>query len=147
MINKFLYFFVFLLAIGSCKQTENSFDERNVRILLNNDPETLNPFNSTSLWAGYLCKHLFQPLIDIDYESSEIVPVLAKEVPILEKDLDGKWYLDIEIKDGAIWDDGAEIDAEDVIFSMKLLKLPLVDNPSLKPYFEKIEYIKRDINE
>ena len=141
MFKSTIYLLLFLFLMSSCTNQEKRYNENNVRVLLFGDPESLNPLNSTGLMAGHISRHLYQPLIHVDKKTSELVPVLVNSVPQLDKDESGKWFMEMTLRKEAKWDDGTPILAKDVLFSLKLLKLPLLDNASLKPYFEKVEDI------
>jgi len=140
-----------LLVFSSCK-TESSSDsgiegkayENKMTDYLTDSPHQLNPYNRTDATSTMLMKNIYQSLLYADVFSYEVVPQLAKAVPTPVVRADGKTELPFEIKDGAKWDNGTEITGEDVAFSLKIMKLPEVENPHMKPYFEYVEDIVID---
>lgn len=107
------------------------------------DCDMLNPINYTDASAGYTLKNLFQSLMDIDFKTLELVPVLAKSRPTVEETADGGLRITYEIRDEAVWDNGTPITADDVEFTLKVIKNPRVDNPQNKPYYEFItDFVK-----
>lgn len=101
------------------------------------DPEMLNPINATDASSNYICNHIFQKLIDVNYKNPErFVPVLAEELPLVEKTSDTTMSLTFRIRKEARWDNGSPVTAKDVEFSLKTLICPLVNDPNARPYFE-----------
>ncbi|MBK7853584.1 MAG: hypothetical protein IPJ79_00500 [Bacteroidetes bacterium] len=60
---------------------------------------------------------------------------MVKSLPLISKD--GLSYT-YELRDEPKWDDGSPLSVDDVIFTMKAHKCPLVNNPTLKPYISDI---------
>lgn len=122
-------------------QTSQAPTENRAVLHLPSNPQQLNPYNYVDAASATIMRHIFQPLINTDYFTYEMVPQLAKAVPeAVEKD--GKIIMEMEIKEGAKWDNGTPVTGEDVAFSLKILKLPKADNERIKPYFEYIEDIE-----
>ncbi len=103
------------------------------------DAQMLNPINYTDAGAGYIMKNLFYPLLNIDFETLEYVPLVAASRPEIEVTEDGKMNITYKIRPEAAWDDGTPITAKDVEFTLKVIKNPKVDNLNNKPYYEFIE--------
>lgn len=101
------------------------------------DPKGLNPYIVSDATARKICERIFQPLLNIDYQSYDLIPILAKSLPKVEKTGDGS-TMEFEIRDEAVWDNGEPITGKDVAFSLKALKVPKVDSRALRPYFEYI---------
>ncbi len=108
------------------------------------DPTQLTPFNASDPTAAIIFNHLFQTLLSFDYQTNEIIPVLAKERPTIRTIEQGKLEATFEIHEAATWDDGKPITADDVAFSIKVIKCPETDNHQLKPDFEIIEKVVID---
>ncbi len=107
------------------------------------DPKQLTPYNMNDANARIMVHRTHQSLIQLDMTTYELVPVLAKKRPVIST-VDGKVQLSMEIREEAKWDNGKPITGEDVAFSLKMMKVPKLDNASLKPYFEYIEDIEID---
>lgn len=109
------------------------------------DPEKLHPTNANDANASEIGRYMFQMLLDIDMESSQLVPVLAKEMPTMTLTPDGNgMVINYELKEDAVWDDGKPITARDVEFSYMCIKNPKVDCPAKKPYLDFIVDFKYD---
>jgi len=109
------------------------------------DPLMLNPMNTTDANARRMSERIFQPLIQLDYFTYDIVPVLAKARPVIKESEDGSSTMDFEIRAEAIWDDtGEPITGEDVAFTLKVMKTPKVQNGPLRLYFDYIQDVVID---
>ena len=129
----FFYFIVFILS--SCAENHPAKNEVIIHELA--DAEMLNPVNYTDANAGYIMNHIFQKLIDADFRNpSEFVPVLAESRPMIEKTPEGKMRLTFKIRKEAKWDNGSDVTAKDVDFTLKTNKNLLVNNPNQKSYFD-----------
>jgi len=109
-------------------------------VILHNlsDPDQLNPTNYQGADAGYIISNLYMSLLTVDPRDTSFpyVPALAKGLPEISKD--GLSYT-FEIHPAAAWDNGSPVTAEDIAFSIKVIKNPLVDCAQLRPYYEFIE--------
>lgn len=105
------------------------------------DPEELTPLNANDNGSTMVFQNVFQPLVQVDYKTYEIVPVLAKARPVFTDMPGGKIRADFEIRPEAKWDNGDPITGEDVDFSLRVLKNPQTNSKPLKPYFEDIEEV------
>lgn len=77
--------------------------------------------------------------MSIDFNTLELVPVVAESRPEIEVTEDNKMNITYRIRKEATWDDGTPITPKDVEFTLKVIKNPKVDNVNNKPYFEFIE--------
>jgi len=134
---------LFLGLIWSCNRAEYECKDCIIQYAAS-DPKQLTPFNATDPTAIAIFNHLFQTLIHYDYQSNELVPVLAKALPVIKSSFDGRVAVQFEIHEAAKWDDGTPITGEDVAFSIKVIKSPFTDNQYLKSRFRLIERL--DIN-
>lgn len=105
------------------------------------DPQSINLLNGQGESTTYMGYYLMPSLLGIDFKTLELVPVVAKELPTLEEKNDGKLHIHYEIRDEATWDDGTPITAQDIAFSLKIIKNPRVDCERVRPYFEFIEEV------
>lgn len=140
----------FLSSCKSDSSTSNStttnqqYENKVVDHLLGN-PQQLNPYNYADASSAMIMRYIYQSLVYTDFFNYEQVPKLAKALPVISE-RNGKVLLDMEIRPEAKWDNGAAITGEDVAFSLKMFKLPKLDNARLKPYFEYIEDVVIDAN-
>lgn len=103
------------------------------------DAQMLNPFNYSGAGAGYILSNLFYSLLEIDFNTLELVPVVAESRPEIEVTEEGKMKITYTIRKEAKFDDGTQITAKDVEFALKVILNPKVDNPNQKPSYEFIE--------
>ena len=143
-------FAILIIAICffSCDPSGNgsTADDGKVITYLSAEPKTLNPYNRTDANAAILLRRNFQPLCQLDFFDYKLVPVLATALPDVEMMDNGRVNMTLEIREEAKWDNGEPITAQDVIFSLKVMNVPSVDNKALRPYFEYIEDVKVDEN-
>lgn len=144
-----LLLIVFLAACGGNENSEEAAIKRPDYVVVHQlaDPVSLNASNSRGSASTMMYYNLYQELINADFKTLEIIPVLAKNravfKPIAGSDLVEMLF---EIKDEAVWDDGKPITGEDVAFSLKTIKLPKTDNGHKKPAFEYIKAFEIDKN-
>ncbi len=113
-----------------------------VRLHELSDADKLNPITYQDAGAGYIIRHIFMTLLEIDFETLQLSPGLAESRPVMEKDSSGTLYITYTLRKEAVWDNGQQITPQDVEFSLKCIKVPKVDNQQNKPYYEFIQDIK-----
>lgn len=131
----------FLLLFSFCSQPERTPEE--VRVRLSVEPETLNPVSYSSDGALQIINLLFQSLLSADLATDEIKPFLAEDMPTIERQ-DSLTLFTYEIRNGAKWTNGTPVTADDIAFTLKVAKAPLLNNESLKPQLEFIRDMKID---
>jgi peptide/nickel transport system substrate-binding protein len=99
------------------------------------DPEQLNPLTSNDASASEVLTYIFEALLQLDPRTLELKPLLAEARPEIAKD---KLAYTFKIRRDARFSDGRPITGEDVLFSMKAIKCPLVDAPFLRVYFDSV---------
>lgn len=104
------------------------------------DPESLNPIVSNDATAAEICSYIFETLLNQDKVTYELIPGLA-DLPEISED-----YLEytFTINKGARFSDGMPLTARDVIFTLKTIKNPFVDDEALRNYYEFIEKAEID---
>ena len=97
------------------------------------DPEGLNPFVTNDASATNIQQLVFEQPLTQDYETLELVPWLVETRPEVSEDhLEYKFKL----KEGITFSDGHPVTTEDVLFSYKAIKNPLViDAAPLRNYY------------
>ena len=103
------------------------------------DPQSLNPFNAQGEQRTYMAYQVHGSLLELDFKTYKLVPVLAKELPTFSDYKDGLSLMSYEIRPEAVWDNGTPVTAKDVEFSLMVLATPKTDNMNLKPFFEFIK--------
>ncbi|KAA9325035.1 ABC transporter substrate-binding protein [Adhaeribacter soli] len=127
----YLVFFIF--CITGCRRPQPTGKE--VRVRLMQDPESLNPVSYTSKDAAQLINLLFQSLLTVDLADGKLKPLLAEEMPLIERK-DTLTLITYTIRPEAAWTNGSPVTATDVAFSLKVRKCPLVNNEKVRPDYE-----------
>lgn len=130
MRKLYAFFLSLLLLFTSCTQTQQQPDE--VRVRLASEPQTLNPANYSDVEGMQIANLLFQSLLGADLADQQLKPVLAKSMPqIVQKDT--VTYITYELREEATWTNGTPVTSDDVAFTLKVLKAPLLQNEQIKP--------------
>lgn len=112
------------------------------------DPQRLNPITSTDASATYIEYNIFMYLLDVNKETLELNPSLAKQRPIIRELKEGAFAggiaIEYEIRPEAVWDNGQPVAARDVEFTFKAVKNPLSDCENLRPYLDFISHMEID---
>ncbi len=102
---------------------------------LSAEPEHLNYYTSTSANAKRFLDYIYEPLIDYNYETwQEDRGVLAESWEISE---DFKTFT-FHLRKNVYWHDGEPLTAHDVLFSLKAILNPFVDDAPLRVYYAKV---------
>jgi peptide/nickel transport system substrate-binding protein len=99
------------------------------------DPEQLNPLTSSDATASEILSLIFQSLLTRDPRTLELKPLIAESRPIISAD---KRVYTFKLRQDVRFQDGRPITGEDVLFSVKAIKCPLVNAPFLQVYFNSI---------
>jgi len=105
------------------------------------DPDNLHPSNGTSQTRAEISLYLNGSLLRTDLRTAEIKPALCTSLPVISTD---HLSLVFELRNGLKWDDGSPLTAKDVLFTTKVAKCPLTENPSIRPYFDLVKEISTD---
>jgi peptide/nickel transport system substrate-binding protein len=99
------------------------------------DPEQLNPLTSNDAAASEILQNIFQSLLTRDPRTLELKPLIAAARPVISQD---KLSYTFIIRRDAHFQDGRLLTGEDVLFSIKAIKCPLVNAPFLRVYFDSV---------
>jgi peptide/nickel transport system substrate-binding protein len=102
---------------------------------IRSDPEQLNPLTSNDAGANSLLGYIFENLLQRDPRTLELRPELAVARPEISED---KLEYTFKIRQDAHFQDGRPLTGEDVLFSIKATKCPLVNAPFRRVYYESI---------
>jgi len=128
MIKKLFITLFVSVTLVSCVQ-KRDLSQNTVIAHILSQPDGLHPFNDNSAMRTFVFQYTQKTLIKLDIESLEYIPTLVKEMPIASED---NLSFEYEIKEGTLWDDGTELNAEDVAFSVKLMLCPLTNNAQIR---------------
>ncbi|MDQ3292454.1 MAG: ABC transporter substrate-binding protein, partial [Bacteroidota bacterium] len=141
MSTKKLYFFlIFIFFVNACQPPGNKGE---VVVRAAADPETLNPIAFNSANAVQIIALLYQSLLTIDLQDQKLKPLLVEQLPALKQEKD-KSYFTYQLRKEAVWDDQKPVTANDVAFTLKVIKAPLVKNDKLRMALDYVQDIKLD---
>ncbi len=126
-------------GIFSCGATHFEKDPRTLYVHLSAEPDHLNPVTSTDGYASNINRHIYETLLDRDWDSLELVPQLARSWNISKDRLKYRFYL----KKDVVWSDGQPFTAEDVVYSYNVIMDPKTANAPLKVYYRDILDVKK----
>jgi peptide/nickel transport system substrate-binding protein len=99
------------------------------------DPEQLNPLTSNDAGSSEVLGYILEGLLTREPRSLELKPLIAAARPQVSKD---KLTYTFKIRKDARFQDGRPLTGEDVLFSVKAIKCPLVNAPFLRVYFNSL---------
>lgn len=133
------------ISFPDSKKADPSWSAKNEVIYhITADPGTLHPTNGNTSIRSFIFNLTQKYLFGRDYEKLELRPDLVKEIPEAAKD---RLTYRIILRKGITWDNGEPLTAEDVVFTIKANKCPLVNNSPLKPYVNNIAEVIADRND
>ena len=101
---------------GGESNTENvsgKQDKDSITYAVNAEPGNLDPQNNGILPGMMMERQIYDPLIDKDPETGELIPGLATEWEWLDET-----HLSLTLREGVKWHDGSDFTAEDVLFTL-----------------------------
>jgi len=135
----FLYLF-----FCSCKPSVQ--EENKVTIRVSRDPESLNPASFSNTVSLEIINLIYQGLYYTDPDKFTIRPLLVETVPVVTKS-DSSAVFSFRIRPEANWEPNKPITGEDIAFSLKLFRCPLVNNQQLSGRYDFIRDVKVDPND
>jgi len=99
------------------------------------DPEQLNPLTSNDASASEILQFIIEPLLTRDPRTLELKPYLAEARPAVSQD---KLVYTFKLRRDARFQDGRPVTGEDILFSIKAIKCPLVNAPFLRVYYDSV---------
>jgi microcin C transport system substrate-binding protein len=102
------------------------------------EPTTINPLNSTDLYAQNVQSYILESLATRNDDTYEWEPVLATSWTVSK---DGKEFT-FKLRQGVTWHDGQPLTAEDVKFSYDVIFDSHYDTAQMRPYYEGIEKVE-----
>ncbi|HUK40652.1 MAG TPA: peptide-binding protein, partial [Candidatus Acidoferrales bacterium] len=99
------------------------------------DPEQLNPLTSNDASASEILGYIIESLLQRDPRSLDLKPLIAEARPEISQD---KLSYTFKIRRDVHFQDGRPLTGEDVLFSIKAIKCPLVNAPFLRVYYDSV---------
>ncbi len=98
------------------------------------DPNGLNPITTSDAGASNIYKNIFEPLLDIDFSTASLTPNIAIAMPTISDD---HLTYTFTIHNNATFSDGHPLTVDDIIFTFKALKNPLIaEGAAMRNYVE-----------
>lgn len=133
------------LLLVSCGGNSNKVKEKNMNNVVVyhtiGEPDGMHPVNDNSGPRTEVNTYTQVFLVTVDMKNNQPMPYLAAQMPQVSED--GKTYV-YPLRTDMKWDDNSPITAEDVVFTFKACKCPLVNNPHSKPYLDNIQDVQVD---
>jgi ABC-type transport system substrate-binding protein len=102
---------------------------------LKNEPESLNPINSTDAYSSIVDSYVMEGLLTMNPNTYEMEPGIAEK---WEESKDGLTYT-FTIREGVTFSDGKPLTVEDIKFSFESVKDPAFKAAHRLPYYEEIQ--------
>ncbi len=134
-----LSFILTVYAGAGCKDFKSVRDSHTLYVHSGAEPGHLNPITSTEAIASSINQHIYETLLDRDYDTLELVPQLAESWEISPDRLRYRFRL----KKGVLWSDGTEFTADDIVYSFRTIKDPKVACAPLKVYYIDVKDVRK----
>ncbi len=122
------------------KKTPFRHSDNIVYARLPGEPDRLNPLVTVNAYSRTINDQIFLNLLQFDPETLELEPQLAKGRPEIATVNDGPWKGGIaytfELRPEAVWDNGAPITGDDVLFTFKAIFAPQVNSAPVRGYLD-----------
>ena len=130
------------LKIEDATTFDSSWSKENTVVNhVTTEPNGLHPCNDNSVLKPFIFQYTHRTILTNDLEHLTLKPALVKKMPQISADNLQFMY---ELKEGIKWDDGTPLSYEDILFTIKAVKCPLVNNPHQKPYLDNLKNIIPD---
>jgi peptide/nickel transport system substrate-binding protein len=131
-----------LCSCGGGKKEKKAENQSNVVVYHTiGEPDGMHPVNDNSGPRTEICNYTQIYLVNTDVKNNQPLPYLAAELPAISED--GKVYT-YKLRNDMKWDDESPVTAEDVVFTFKVNKCALANNPHTKPYLDNIVDVQPD---
>ncbi len=100
------------------------------------DAEKLLPTVTNDATASEIDDLIYEGLLIVNRETYELEPLIAKELPVVSDD---HLSYTFDIKENVTFSDGTPLTGEDIIFTIKSIKVPFVDAQALRNYFDDVK--------
>ena len=103
------------------------------------DAEKLLPTVTNDATASEIDDLIYEGLLIVNRETYQLEPLIAKELPQISDD---HLTYTFTLKENVTFSDGTPCTGEDVIFTVKTIKIPFVDSQSLRNYFDDVKSVE-----
>lgn len=127
------------VKIENAASIDSSWSKENIVVNhITTEPNGLHPCNDNSVLKPFIFQYTHRTILINDLEHLNLKPSLVKKMPEVSADNLQYYY---ELKKGIKWDDGTPLSFEDILFTFKTVKCPLINNPHQKPYLDNLKDI------
>lgn len=135
------------ICVFSCKTDKTSVDDT-IHVRVAKDPERLHPLIFPNPSAREIYQYIFLPLADYNRETLELEPLLITSLPEKQIVTDGPYKggvrFDVKIRPDAVWENGSPITAEDYVFTLKAIRMPLNNTSRYRDVLQNIAAVTID---
>lgn len=150
-LNHIIFVLIFGIGIStilSCKSDPVQKDLDKINIRIKRDPAKLNPIIYPTSASREVYSYILVTMADFNPYSLELEPILIKEIPTAKSITEGKYkggvQFDIEFLEEAKWDDGSDVDGEDLAFTLKTVQCPEIEASAWRGFFENLVEVNVD---
>lgn len=133
------------ISFADSKEFSNGWSKENILVYhVIALPDILHPSTGKTAMGDEIMQYTQMYLINTNMFEQGLRPQLVKALPEVSEDGLKFTY---ELRDEPLWDNGEPLTSADVVFTIKANKCPLTDNPSLKPYLDRVKNIIPDVSD
>ncbi len=136
-----LWVSVVLICVLSACIDKRDLHENTLIVHILAEPKGLHPTNNNDAYQKMIFQCTQKRLVMMDLASGKMVPDVLESFPELLSD---SLTYRCKIRSGIRWDDGSNLKVEDIIFSIKAIVCPGVNNPDIKSIFKNLENVSED---
>lgn len=130
---------LFLFFLLGCS---NPAIENEIKVRIGYFPSSVNYLTASSLVGIDIQNKTFNKLLKYDADL-HLKPLTAKGLPKVLL-IDSMVSLEYELRAESKWDNGSQITSDDILFSLKVFKMPLKSNLLTAIYYDRIRSIQID---
>ncbi len=140
---------ILLLMLFSCTVEYQPIDDAEIVVRISSEPAKLSALYAAGRAEdSRIASQIYQPLLEFDPETLEIVPVAAAARPVITAITDGLYaggtkheYI---IRPEAIWGDGQPVLAADFLFALKAIVSPKSGLQRIAPHIDFVKSVEID---
>lgn len=136
-----LWLSVVLVCVLSACIDKRDLQENTLIVHILAEPKGLHPTNNNDAYQKMIFQCTQKRLVMMDLASGKMTPDVLESFPELLSD---SLTYRCKIRSGIKWDDGSNLSVGDIVFSIKAIVCPGVNNPDIKSIFKNLEDVVED---
>jgi len=136
-----LWLSVVLVCVLSACIDKRDLQENTLIVHILAEPKGLHPTNNNDAYQKMIFQCTQKRLVMMDLASGKMTPDVLESFPELLSD---SLTYKCKIRSGIRWDDGSNLSVADIVFSIKAIVCPGVNNPDIKSIFKNLEDVVED---